>query len=181
LEIEDGKALLNSALVQHFDYLVPDRIGHWRLTSEDAGDIDRGKGHGEGVPESLELESVQRLASELTAGDKTPAWLEWLDVSPVAPGLSEEIELKPLDKAIRRYAPFLEAVCHRPKAHLQIEIEKVHSSAARRIPPRQYLTWLHTQRIGNSQLSEGFDQRRSFRRFAMISTISTRTALASIC
>jgi hypothetical protein len=54
----------------------------------------------------------------------------------VAPGLSEEIELKPLDKAIRKYAPFLEAVCHRPKAHLQIEIEKVHSSAARRIPPQ---------------------------------------------
>ena len=63
------------------------------------------------------------------------SWREWLDVVPLVPGISEQVDLQHLELMIREHFGHLEAVCRKPRAHLHVEVERVPVSRARRIPP----------------------------------------------
>lgn len=74
------------------------------------------------------------LAASFSENDSS--WKDWSDASPVMPGISEAAEIAPLDSAIRDALPALVDVCRRPRSNLVLELERVQTSRAKRIPQR---------------------------------------------
>ena len=134
LESNTVEVFMNSAAAAAGDFLVPESSGHWHvLTGEgirQSGTIARAH-----APENLETESVRKIGDridELTKVDA--AWLEWINVVPLVPGISEKVDLLPLEHLVRKTFGHLEAVCRKPRAHLHVEIERAPVSKARRVP-----------------------------------------------
>jgi hypothetical protein len=128
------KIIMNSAEAVAGDFLVPEKSGHWHILAgegeQQSGTVPRAH-----APEELEAESVRMIGDrleELTKGGAT--WLEWLDVVPLVPGLSEQVELLPFESLVRENFGHLETVCRKPRAHVHVEIERTPASKARRIP-----------------------------------------------
>ena len=51
---------------------------------------------GDRVPREFEIDSIRRIREQIDSNGDAPGWLDWLGVPPVAPGVSETIELQPL-------------------------------------------------------------------------------------
>ncbi len=135
LDLEGQEVFINSAAASPDDFLVPEPSGHWHLLTE-AGDRLTGTVARAQVPDELEAESVRTLGDKLERLVRAGAsWLEWLDVVPLVPGISEQVDLQPLELLVREHFGHLEAVCRKPRAHLHVEVERVPVSKARRIPP----------------------------------------------
>ncbi|KFA90322.1 hypothetical protein [Archangium violaceum] len=139
-----GDCFLNSVPVTSGDFLVPDASGRWTLTEALSGQRRDGSFGKYLIPEELEAYSVKSMGERLRPlleGGQT--WLDWLDVTPVTPGMSEQVELQRLDRAIDEHLGHLKQVCLRPRMHLRVDIEKTPVDRARRIPP-QATTYLAT-------------------------------------
>lgn len=128
-------AFMNSVAAARGDFVMPDREGRWQVVTTD------GVAHGGTVarslsPDDLEAESVQAIGARLGAMvDDGATWLDWIGVAPLVPGISEQIDVRPLERQLREHFGHLRAVCERPRAHLHVEVERVPVSRARRIPP----------------------------------------------
>jgi hypothetical protein len=121
---------LNSAQVKPGDYLVPDTAGRWTLTLEGNPEISLGR-----LGASTSIEALDKDTRAIGRRLKEVAcWPEWLEVPPVSPELGDkkELELGPLEKAIRKWLPYLREVCYKPSTHLKVEIDLVSVSRARR-------------------------------------------------
>lgn len=134
LENDTAEVFMNSAAAAAGDFLVPETSGHWHvLTSE--GDRQSGTIARAQAPDDLEAESVRTIGDRLDElTNDGAAWLEWIDVVPLVPGISEQVDLLPLERLVREHFGHLETVCRKPRAHLHVEIERAPVSKARRVP-----------------------------------------------
>lgn len=136
LDTDTIGVFMNSAPAASGEFLVPDASGHWRVLTSDgtqqSGTIARAQ-----APEDLEAESVRTIGDRLDKLVESDAtWLEWIDVVPLVPGISEQVDLLPLERLIQDQRNFgaLKTICWKPRAHLHVEIERTPVSKARRIP-----------------------------------------------
>lgn len=136
LDADTVEVFMNSAAAAAGEFLVPETSGHWHvLTGE--GERQSGTVARAHAPEDLEAESVRTIGDrldELAEGGAT--WLEWIDVVPLVPGISEQVDLLPLERLIQDQRNFgaLKTICWKPRAHLHVEIERAPVSKARRVP-----------------------------------------------
>lgn len=125
---------LNSVPVSTHDFLVPEISGGWTFLSSEGFRLE-GNYPKSQLPNELESESVLTLGAhlkQLTSEENT--WCDWLDVVPLVPGMSEAVEIWPLEQKIRESIGHLESVCTKPRAHLHVEVERVNIAKARRVP-----------------------------------------------
>lgn len=135
LEDTTAGVFMNSAAAAGGDFLVAEPSGHWHVLTGDGqrqtGAVSRAQ-----APDDLEAESVRTIGDRLEQlSSEGASWLEWLDVVPLVPGMSEHVELHSLELLIREHFGHLETVCRKPRAHLHVEVQRVPVSKARRIPP----------------------------------------------
>jgi hypothetical protein len=71
----------------------------------------------------------QRAADVLS---RAGTWHDWLDIAPLVPGMSERAEMLPLETLLETHLGHLAEVCHRPRTHLRIDVERTAVSRARR-------------------------------------------------
>ena len=124
----------NSVQKQNGEFLVPDDLGTW--TVADSGERVEGTVNRQILPERLEAESLRIIGDRLRSLiEKNAAWLEWLDIVPLVPGISDDIHILPFETRLdEHYHRYLESVCNRPRAHLHLELDRLPVSRARRIP-----------------------------------------------
>ncbi len=133
---QEATVFVNSVPVSDGDFLSPEQSGSWRVLEESGQRVEGSISKHQQLDE-LESESIRSLGRHLAsmvADEK--AWLEWTDVVPLVPGMSGDVELQPLDISIRDLFGHLEVVCMKPRAHLNVEVERVPVSKARRLPSR---------------------------------------------
>jgi hypothetical protein len=131
---DEASVFLNSVPVSGEQFLCAERSGAWSVVSE-TGDILDGRVSAHQQLDAMEAESIRTLGrhlSEQVNTDKT--WLDWMTVVPLVPGMADDIDLLPLDQSICDLFGYLEAVCMKPRAHLNVEVERVPVSRARRLP-----------------------------------------------
>lgn len=132
---DDATVFLNSVPITSGDSLVPDARGHWSLLDDEGQQRQAGTFGTHQLPGELEATSITALGRQLQAlVDRGAGWLDWMDITPVVPGMSDQVEPQPLEKSIREHLGHLEQVCRRPRAHLRVEIERELVSRARRVP-----------------------------------------------
>ncbi len=123
---------LNDCPVQPGDVLLPDATGHWSLVRQgDARPLQ-----GTFVPGAalsrLDETAFRRLGRILCDPDNPPGgWLEWRQISPIAPELEREVKPHPLEKEIERELPHLRKVCWKPRTHIRLESQSVPVARAR--------------------------------------------------
>lgn len=135
LERTSVEVFVNSAAASEGDFLTPEPSGRWHVLTGD-GQRETGTVARAQVPDELEAESVRTIGDhleELTREEGT--WRDWVNVVPLVPGISEEVDLHRLELRTRELLGHLETVCRKPRAHLQMEVQRVSVSKARRIPP----------------------------------------------
>lgn len=136
LDADAVGVFMNSTAAAAGDFLVPEASGHWHVRTEE-GERQSGTVARAHAPEDLEAESVRAIGdrlNELAEGGAT--WLEWIDVVPLVPGITEQVDLLPLERLIQDQRNFgaLKGICWKPRAHLHVEIERAPVSKARRVP-----------------------------------------------
>lgn len=125
---------LNSVPVSGDDFLVPEISGGWTFLSPDGVRLE-GRYPKLQLPDELESESIRTLGAYLKQLiSEEGSWCDWIDVVPLVPGMSEDVEILPLEQKIRGSLGNLEAVCKKPRAHLHVEVERVDIAKARRVP-----------------------------------------------
>ncbi|MCP4701284.1 MAG: DUF2357 domain-containing protein [Gammaproteobacteria bacterium] len=89
------------------------------------------------LPGELESSSIRLIGnhlSQLSGDDNT--WLDWSEVSPLVPDISEQAEMQVLEQFLLSekslHLHHLQQVCARPHTQLQTEVERVRVSRARR-------------------------------------------------
>lgn len=127
-------SFLNSVPVSAQDFLVPEISGGWTFLSS-AGWRIEGNCPKLQLPDELESESIRTLGGHLKQlPSKEGNWRDWLDIVPLVPGMSEDVEILPLEHKIKESFGHLESVCNKPRAHLHVEVERVDIAKARRVP-----------------------------------------------
>lgn len=135
LDLRGQEVFINSAAASQNDFLVPEPSGNWYILTE-AGERIAGTVARAQIPDELEAESVRTIGGKLDElVQDGGSWLEWIDVVPLVPGISEQVDLQPMELLVRENFGHLEVVCRKPRAHLHVEVERVPVSKARRIPP----------------------------------------------
>ena len=134
LREESQSLVLNTVIVKNWDYLIPDLSGNWRLTTNDnrveSGGIIKSQ-----LIDELYSESIVAISQHLNELIHNEAgWIEWLDVAPLVPRMSEAVELTNLEIMVQQKFGYLESVCYKPRTHLRVKIERVPVSIARRVP-----------------------------------------------
>lgn len=132
LDISDD-SFLNSVPVSAGNFLVPEASGKWSFLYEGCKKYNGSFAKSQMLDE-LEIESIKTLAAHLDLlVEEGASWLTWLDVIPLVPGMSDSVEFLPFEQRIKDSIGHLETVCKKPRAHLHIEVERVHVSKARRV------------------------------------------------
>lgn len=137
---------LNDVPVSAGDYLVPDNTGAWRLI-DGADTVCEGNVWQRLALEDIEADAIRSMGRKLDELiDGGAGWLEWCYAVPLASEVVDSIRLRSLDRTITDNLGYLEAVCHKPSAHLRVEIERLPVSRARRVP-REAVSYLasHTE------------------------------------
>lgn len=144
----------NGQTLRSGDAVVPAQSGHWACEGRDNAQCG-GHFFGQAAPgnqDYLALEQLGQGLDRLIEADG--GWSQWSDVSPLAPGLDDSVDLHPFEKVIERDLEYLARVCHHPRTHIRVEDERVLTSRARRISSRAS-EWLasHTQDWEQRKLS----------------------------
>ena len=99
---EGANFFLNSVPIPPGDFLTPDQSGIWTLLEQDGTVLQGVMARGQ-QPEEIEADSVRTIGKHLKSlAGRNATWLDWLDVVPLIPGMSEKVGLLPLDKVIRK-------------------------------------------------------------------------------
>lgn len=131
----ESRLFLNSFKCLGGEYLVPDASGRWTIIAENGARHSHGAMEQKQVLDEFEVASIKSLGQRLEElGKAGAAWPDWLRVSPLVPGMSQRAEVQALERLIEQEFGYLEEVCHRPRAHLLVDIERTPISRARRIP-----------------------------------------------
>ncbi len=131
-----ASATVNGFVVEPGGYLVPDRSGRVRL-----GQV-RGVTAFELPAESLIDDDHSRSISVVTSGLLSPGnngqwdWDRWMATSPVMSVVDEPVDLTDVDRAVKETSPSLVDVCRKPRTNLVLELERVPTPRAKRIPQR---------------------------------------------
>ena len=132
--VEGQEVCMNSVPVFDNDFLVPEPSGQWHVFTESGERLSGAVARAQIVDE-LEADSVRTIGDKLEEiCRRGGSWLDWHSVVPLVPGISEQVDLQPLEVRIRRDFGHVEAACKRPQAHLHVKVERVPVSRARRIP-----------------------------------------------
>ena len=125
---------INSVPATTGDFLVPDSSGRWSLLTE-SGERPTGTVNRAQVPDEDVADKVRTIGDRLDdLCNNGASWIEWRDVVPLVPDVSDKVHLVPLECKLREHFGHLEAVCHKPRAHLHVAVERTPVSRARRIP-----------------------------------------------
>lgn len=129
-------ATVNGFVVEAGGYLVPDSAGRVRV------------GQVQGVtafdlpPECLidddHARSIAVVASGLRSHGHTCEceWSRCMDISPIMSIIDEPVDLTDVDQAVIDTSPSLVDVCRKPRTNLVLELERVPTPRAKRIPQR---------------------------------------------
>ena len=131
---EFGSTHLNGCPVSDGDVLVPGATENWTLVRPDDTLPIRGNFLADSLPDEQDIAALLQLG-ELLRNKAEGGWLEWSDISPLAPGLDEAVKPHPLEDSIERELNHLAAVCRNPRTHIHVETERVLVARARRIAP----------------------------------------------
>lgn len=131
---EFGSMYLNGCPVSDGDVLVPGATENWTLVRPDDTLPIRGNFLADALPGEQDIAALLQLG-ELLRNKVEGGWLEWSDISPLAPGLNEAVKPHPLEDSIERELNHLVAVCRNPRTHIHVETERVLVARARRIAP----------------------------------------------
>ncbi|MDM8548216.1 DUF2357 domain-containing protein, partial [Candidatus Venteria ishoeyi] len=90
------------------------------------------------LPGELETQSIRLIAKKLEEfSSNNNTWLDWNEVSPLVPNISEQGEKQDLERFLLSedslHLHHLQQVCALPHTHLRTEAERVHVSRARRV------------------------------------------------
>ena len=133
---EFGSMYLNGCPVSDGDVLVPGATENWTLVQPDDTLPIRGNFLADALPDDQDVEALLQLGELLRNPDRAKGgWLEWSDISPLAPRLDEAVKPHPLEDSIERELNHLTAVCRSPRTHIRVETERVLVARARRIAP----------------------------------------------
>ena len=138
---------LNGQPADDGDVLSPDAAGEWALLRPGDASPIRGRFFPDALPDEQDVTALLQLGGMLRDPEKAKGgWLEWNEISPLAPGLDEAVKPHPLEDHIESELEHLVAVCRNPRTHIRMEIERVHVARARRIA-RNAPAWLasHTE------------------------------------
>jgi len=117
------------------DRLVPDRFGRWFLA--DGAKAPQGGFAPETLVDEQDAETLIGLGRVLCAPEKADeGWIGWTLTSPLAPGLHQEMEEHPLERALTTELHHLSAVLQRPRTHIRQEAERLPVHLARKMDPR---------------------------------------------
>ena len=130
----DGEVRVNGLSVDDGDVLAPGATGDWSLARSDGTTRLAGRFFADALPDEQDAEALWQLGQVLRSSDvANSGWLEWCDISPFAPGLSEAVKPHPLEDRIEGEFEHLAAVCRHPRTHIRREAERVLVARARRI------------------------------------------------
>lgn len=137
LDRRSGTSVIqNGIFAQDGDFLVPDRRGEFRVEVQGNQSIHGCIVKGQ-VPTLLDADGLHALGERLKPlSSERGSWLEWLDVAPLVPGLSERAKLQPIELELADSLTALAHVCACPRSHLKSETERLPVHRARRIPPQ---------------------------------------------
>lgn len=133
---EGAGATVNGFAVEPGGHLVPDRSGRVRV-----GQV-RGVTSFDLPTESLIDDDHARSISVVTNGLLSPAqhcdcdWDRCVGISPVMSVVDEPVDLTDVDRAVKDTSPSLVDVCRKPRTNLVLELERVPTPRAKRIPQR---------------------------------------------
>ena len=154
-----GSMYLNGCPVSDGDVLMPGATGNWTLVRPDDTLPIRGNFLADALPDDQDVEALLQLG-ELLRNKVEGGWLEWSNISPLAPGLDEAVKPHSLEDSIERELNHLAAVCRNPRTHIHVETERVLVARARRIAP-DAPAWLasHTEDWAHRKIT-GIQPRR---------------------
>ena len=154
-----GSIYLNGCPVSDGDVLMPGATGNWTLVRPDDTLPIRGNFLADSLPDEQDIAALLQLG-ELLRNKAEGGWLEWSDISPLAPGLDEAVKPHSLEDSIERELNHLAAVCRNPRTHIHVETERVLVARARRIAP-DAPAWLasHTEDWAHRKIT-GIQPRR---------------------
>lgn len=137
LAIRSGASVVQNGIgAQDGDFLIPDRRGEFRVEVQGSpsshGHLLKGQ-----EPSPLDADSLHSIGARLQSlRAARGSWLEWLDVPPLVPGLSERATLQPIELDLADNLSALAHVCAHPHSHLKGDIERLPVHRVRRVPPR---------------------------------------------
>ena len=130
----DGPGHINGHLAGDGDVLAPGATGDWALVRPGDTIPIRGRFFPDALPDDQDAEALLQLGEVLRDPDRIKGgWLEWREISPLAPGLEEAVKPHPLEDRIEAEIEHLAAVCRNPRTHIRRETERVLVARARRI------------------------------------------------
>lgn len=123
----------NGILAEPGAYLVPDARGAFSV-GNGAGTFT-GSFAAPQLPSEFDAGAIVALGRILDDLINHGAGLHaWLRTAPLVPGMSKRTEVLTFEHDIAEHLAALEAVCHRPRTYLQVEVERVPAARARRVP-----------------------------------------------
>jgi len=82
----------------------------------------------------IQTAAMVAIGNRLSSLTESPhRWSDWIDIAPVIPNIVDRLKLSAIEEDIATHLGYLESVSMRPRSHLQVEIERVPVSRARRI------------------------------------------------
>lgn len=132
----DEEVWLNGVTVRHGEVLAPGPAHRCRL-AHGAGDALEGLFQRALLPDRHDADSIRTLVSQVrAAASAAPA--AWLGIPPLVPRSTRaaEVQLTRFEQALEDRLAHLRIVCHRPRAHLHVELERTVAARARRVPLR---------------------------------------------
>ena len=140
-----GTMRVNHVAVQSGDALMPGPTGEWEVGKGGLEDASVGQFFPDALASDQDVEALLQLGQRLRE-ESHDGWLAWSGVNPLAPGLDEAVRPHPFEDRIEHELQHLEAVCHKPRTHIRLEVERELVGRARRIA-REAPEWLaaHTE------------------------------------
>lgn len=134
------------------DALVPGSSGFWSCWSAEHVKPTRGRFHHGWDVDEQDAMAIRQLGDQLL--NENSSWLEWSDISPLAPNLDDAANIHPLEEFINKEFAHLAEVCRHPTTHIRVESERVPVARARRLDVRaiSYLA-SHSEDWGHRTLS----------------------------
>ncbi len=131
----EGLLLQNTFPVTSPSFLVPDASGRWTLAGDGAARTEGSIGKAQ-IPDPLDVRGFTAVGGALgEAIEAGGSWLDATELSPLQPGMSERADLQPHERQLGERLRHLEAVCRRPRTKLDVEVERMAVSRARRVAP----------------------------------------------
>lgn len=126
----EGIVRIRDAEAHPSDLLLPNREGRVSVNGAESLRVDPHL-----IPDEDALHRLRLAGQRFIALDGRP-WSEWAHMSPLLPPNKDSLDSTPLELQLAEKIGYLEAVCHRPRAHLRVDEERQHVSRCKRASVR---------------------------------------------